>query len=131
MLCQNSGCARAETCLRYRCFHALTGGPVAVRVLSPSHYPQSEAACPHFRATEKVRVAWGIRNILNGLPYETAQRIKQELLSHFGRSKYYRFFREELPVLPDDQEAARAIFRRNGVEADPAYTRFSESFDWQ
>ncbi|MDE5799319.1 MAG: hypothetical protein K2H73_09965 [Treponemataceae bacterium] len=130
MLCQNSGCDRAETCLRYRCLLDLTDEPVSVRVLNPRRYPQGEAACDYYCTTEKIRIAWGIKHIFNGLPYESARNIKSELLSHFGRTKYYRFFREEVPLLPADQKVTRAIFRKNGVESEPAYTRFSEAFDW-
>lgn len=130
MLCQNSACAHAETCLRYRSFLDLDDEPLVVQVLSPRHYPQGESTCDHYTSAEKIRVAWGIKHIFNGLPYESAQTIKQQMLSHFGRTKYYRFFREELPLLPDDQKATRAIFRQNGVESEPAYTQFSEAFDW-
>lgn len=130
MVCQNSACAHAGDCLRYCCFQELTDEAVSIRVLNPLRYPQGEGACDQYRTTEKIRVAWGIKDIFRGLPYESARYIKQDLLSHFGRTKYYRFYREELPLLPADQKATRAIFRWHGVETEPAYTRFSEVFDW-
>ncbi len=83
-----------------------------------------------FKANKTVRAAWGIVNLLTTVPHSKAQKIKAELLSCFGRSKYYRMRREEIPVMPEDQALIKEIFMKNGIETDPEYSRFTEEYQW-
>ena len=64
------------------------------------------------------------------IPYDKARSIKREMLAHFGHTKYYRFFREELPLTPSDQSAIQKIFRQYHAGATPEYARYSEETDW-
>lgn len=101
MLCQNESCPQKETCLRHICFEMSGSESVLIRVLNPKCYPAGKP-CSFFRSDKKITVAWGIRNLLSQLPYDSAKEIKHQLLAAFGKTKYYQFYREEKPVLPDD-----------------------------
>ena len=130
MICLNSGCGRAESCLRQMYAMRYPVEEVSVRTLNPRLYPKESGGCAHYRTAKKIRLAWGIKGLLGGLPYDKARGIKQAMLARFGRSRYYRFFREELPLTPAEQSEVHAIFRRNGVDTSPAFGRYSEEIDW-
>ncbi len=130
MVCMNSTCAKAETCLRHRGFREISPETVSVRVLSPLRYPQGDDACAYYNSAAKVRVAWGIRGLLDNVPHNRVTAVRNALRAYFGRNKYYRIFRGELPLLPAEQDAIRDIFRENGIETSPAYDRFTEETCW-
>lgn len=130
MFCQNDACPKASACLRHLALKLLTPDEREIVVLNPLAYPAKGAACPLFGSNETVLAAWGIVNLLTTVPYAKAQKIKAELLSSFGRSKYYRMRREEIPVMPEDQALIKEIFMKNGIETDPEYSRFTEEYQW-
>lgn len=76
-------------------------------------------------------MAWGVKDFYENLPHVAAKAIKQELILLFGRTKYYRFFREELPISPADQETIKSVFKKHGIESGPNYTRLSEEYCWK
>ena len=130
MFCQNDACPKASACLRHLALKLLTPDEREIVVLNPLAYPAKGTACPLFGNSETVRAAWGIVNLLTTVPHAKAQKIKAELLSCFGRSKYYRMRREEIPVMPEDQALIKEIFMKNGIETDPEYSRFTEEYQW-
>ncbi|MCH5288846.1 MAG: hypothetical protein J1E32_02905 [Treponema sp.] len=130
MICQNVGCAFAETCLRHLCFLELTADETALTVLNPLRYPQEGGECAYYNSTKKIRVAWGIRHLLDDIPHQRVKNMRNELIAHFGRTRYYRIYSELLPLLPADQDAVRRIFRKNGITDEPKYGRFTEEIIW-
>ena len=129
-LCQNSSCPQASECIRACAYSELTAETKSVYVLNPQCYPEQGRNCNYFRSIQKVTVAWGIKNFYQNMLYPTAKKIKWELMCYFGKSRYYRFYREELPIKPKEQKAIKQIFLENGVTTEPPYTRFTQEFDW-
>lgn len=129
--CQNSSCKKADECLRQLVYRQLTKDDKIIKIINPLCFPKADEECSEFRTKEKIRLAWGIKNILNQVPLEKAKRIKKSLVSYFGKTKYYRFYREEKPVLPEEQKAIKKIFEQNGIESEVSYTRFTEEYDWR
>ena len=68
---------------------------------------------------------------MDRLPYQIAKEVKKELLARFGHTKYYRFYREEVAVMPKEQEIFQNIFEKHGIAEKPAYTRFTEEYNWE
>lgn len=93
-------------------------------------YPKDNEECKEFRTNKKITLAWGIKNILNEIPLKNAESIKKDLLLYFGKTKYYRFYREEKPILPKEQKAIKNIFVQNGIKSEISYERFTEEYDW-
>lgn len=130
MICLNNACPHAESCLRQ--LHAMhyPADAVSVHALNPQLYPKEGGECAHYRPVKKIHLAWGIKDMLRDIPYDRARSIRRDMISHFGKTRYYRFFREQLPLTPAEQSAVHEIFRRNGAETAPAYNRHSEEIDW-
>lgn len=52
------------------------------------------------------------------------------MLSHFGRGLYYRFYRKEKYLSPEQQEYIRRIFRQKGITEEPAFESYTEEYKW-
>ncbi len=130
MLCQNEACPQKEHCLRHLCLEWISSECFSIRALNPKCYPAGKK-CTFFRTDKKISLAWGIKNLLSELPYDSAKEIKKTLLAMFGRTKYYQFYREEKPLLPAEQKIIKRVFLKCGVKSEPVYSRFTEEYDWR
>ena len=45
-------------------------------------------------------VAWGLKRLLDRIPYEDAVSIRMQLVGHYGKTGYYRFYRGERGLMP-------------------------------
>ena len=60
------------------------------------------------------------------MPYQKAKNIKREMIEYFNRTKYYKFFREEIPITQQEQVEIKQIFEKHNVYSQPNYTRYTE-----
>ena len=79
---------------------------------------------------EKIHVAWGISHLLDNVPYKDGTNIKQQLIGHFGKTLYYRFYREERFLSPADQNYIRQLFRRKGITEEPVFDSYTDEYNW-
>ena len=86
--------------------------------------------CPHFQNAEKIHVAWGISHLLDNVPYKDGTNIKQQLIGHFGKTLYYRFYREERFLSPAEQNYIRQLFRRKGITEEPVFDSYTDEYNW-
>ncbi len=129
--CLRENCPRGAECLHR--LVALQDTPAQKRfyVINPQCLPAEGEECTHFHSATKVQVAWGIRHLLDRVPHSQAPLIKAKLIATFGRARYYRFYREELGLFPQEQETVRRIFRHFHIEEEPAYGRFTDEYRWR
>lgn len=128
--CFNSQCAKADNCLhRLAALHDTTEYPT-VWSINPLCIPADSNQCPYFQSSKKVRMAWGINHLLDEVPHKNLQPLKSQLIAHFGRNKYYRFYREECYLTPEDQDYIRKAFRQHNIPTEPAFNSYSEEYQW-
>lgn len=128
--CFNTQCTKADNCLhRLAALHDTTESPT-IRIINPLCIPADSSQCTFFQSARKVRVAWGIRHLLDEIPYKDIQPLKSQLIAYFGRGKYYRFYREECYLTPDDQNYIRQVFRQHGMQKEPVFEAYSEEYMW-
>lgn len=128
--CLRTDCPQAGGCLRRRLALLAPATQAAFRVINPAAIP-ADGPCPHFRSAEPERQGVGLQHLFDAMPYAKANEAKRALRRHFGDARYYRFLRGELPVTGREQAEVAAIFRRLGVEEEPAYDSYVEQFDWE
>ena len=92
--------------------------------------PATGIDCPHFQNAEKIHVAWGISHLLDNVPYKDGTNIKQQLIGHFGKTLYYRFYREERFLSPAEQHYIRQLFRRKGITEEPVFDSYTDEYNW-
>ena len=128
--CFNTQCTKADNCLhRLAALHD-TPEYSSIRIINPLCIPTDSSQCTYFQSAQKIRVAWGINHLLDEVPYKTLQPLKSQLIAHFGRGKYYRFYREECYLSPEDQNYVRQTFRQYGIPGEPAFNSYSEEYRW-
>lgn len=64
-------------------------------------------------------MAWGLKQLLNRIPYEDAVSIRIQLVGHYGKTGYYRFYRGERGLMPKDQAYIKQLFRNKGIKEEP------------
>lgn len=128
--CLNAQCTRAENCLRRLAALYDTSDCLYISIINPAHYPADGNNCPYFQTTEKFRAAWGVKHLLNTIPHKDATEIKRLLVGHFGKTRYYRFHREEYCLMPEDQAYIQRLFRKKGITEEPAFERYTDEYKW-
>ena len=140
--CFNARCPEAGGCLRHVAARYSAEAGRYIRVVNPACFPAGDTPCPDFKSAQEVRVAWGITNLLEKVPYQTARHLRKVMIFHFTKTLYYRYYRKEYGISPEAQLYIRNFFgsmgsRRNlcsilirksmtGEKHSPLYKRLSE-----
>ena len=129
--CFNHQCPKAGKCLRnIAAQHCINNYPT-LRIINPAAIPADANACPHFRSATKIHVAWGIKHLLDNVPYKNVYELKSQMIAHFGRGRYYRFYRKECYLAPEQQAYIRQLFRNQGIKEEPAFEAYSDEYSWE
>lgn len=99
-------------------------------IINPNCIPADTTNCPHFRKALKCRVAWGIRHLLDNVPHKCAAPMRNQLVGHFGKTTYYRFYRQEQGLFPKAQAYIRQVFKQYGIAEEPKFERYSEEYSY-
>lgn len=113
--CFNAQCVKADKCLHRLAALRDTPEYPSIRIINPLCIPEDSSQCSYFQSAQKIHVAWGISHLLDEVPYKSLHLLKNQLISHFGRGKYYRFYREECYLLPEDQNYIHQAFRQYNI----------------
>ena len=128
--CFNDQCPQALKCLRYIAAQNETADYLYISIVNPARYPADGNQCECFKTAIKVHVAWGLKRLLDRIPYEDAVSIRIQLVRHYGKTGYYRFYRGERGLMPKDQAYIRQLFRNKGIKEEPTYQRYTEEYIW-
>ena len=112
--CFNAQCPQASKCLRHIATQLDTTDNLYITIINPARYPADGNQCECFKTAVKVHVAWGLKQLLNRIPYE--------------KTGYYRFYRGERGLMPKDQAYIRQLFRNKGIKEEPTYQRYTEEY---
>ncbi len=128
--CFNAQCPMAGKCLRQLAAQHCTSNEPTLRIINPTLIPDDATTCPYLLSTQKIRVAWGIKNLLDNVPYKMVHELKASMIAHFGRGKYYRFYRKECYLTLEDQKYISQLFHQKGLEEKPVFESYSEEYKW-
>ena len=79
--CFNDQCPQALKCLRYIAAQNETADYLYISIVNPARYPADGNQCECFKTAVKVHVAWGLKRLLDRIPYEDAVSIRIQMLS--------------------------------------------------
>lgn len=123
-------CPQAADCLRHLAGLHCPDSVQQTVAVNPRYARSHAGQCPRFQSNRLVRVAWGIRELLDNVPHKQAVALRKSLINHFGKNNFYRLQRKERGLSPADQQAVRRLFRFYGLTQEPAYEYYTESYDW-
>ena len=98
--CFHSQCIHKEECLHQLAAANCTSQYPTLSIINPNRIPADTTDCPYFRKSQKYRVAWGIRHLLDNVPHKCAAPMRHQLVGYFGKTTYYRFYRQEQGLFP-------------------------------
>ena len=107
-LCYKSDCRRAGECLRYQVAECVSGERFVVCVVNPLSI-SSDEGCGQFKACHVLKYAYGMTGVWDRLPYRTVKDVRYCMLSHFGKTHFYRLMRRSSNDIYNNDN----IFREN------------------
>lgn len=128
--CFNHQCVRNNKCLRHLAAEHCAPTQLFLQIINPACVPEDTGSCPYFRSVRKIRIAWGVKHLLDKVPYKEGKLLKSQMIRRFGRTSYYRYYRKEFGLSTDDQEFIRQIFKENGITEEPVYEYYTEEYQW-
>ena len=99
--CFNDQCPQALKCLRYIAAKNEITDYLYISIVNPARYPADGNQCECFKTAVKVHVAWGLKRLLDRIPYEDAV-----------------------------QAYIKQLFRNKGIKEEPTYQRYTEEYIW-
>lgn len=129
--CFNHQCVKSDNCLRRLAAGHCTATHPIIRTVNPLCVPEDTGACPYYCSAQKMRKAWGIKHLLDRVPCEDAKELKAQMIAHFSKTSYYRYYRQEQGLSPEDQAFVRRIFKRKGIAGEPAFDHYTEEYIWR
>ncbi len=128
--CFNDQCPQASKCLRHIAAQYNGADYLYITSVNPARYPADGNQCECFKTAVKVHVTWGLKRLLDRIPYGDAVSIRSQLVGHYGKTGYYRLYRGERGLMPKDQAYIKQLFRNKGIKEEPAYQRYTEEYIW-
>ena len=98
--CFNDQCPQASKCLRHIAAQYNGADYLYITSVNPTRYPADGNQCECFKTAVKVHVTWGLKRLLDRIPYEDAVSIRSQLVGHYGKTGYYRLYRGERGLMP-------------------------------
>lgn len=126
--CLNGQCPRAKECLRHLTAQHIPNDRTTINIVTPAHASAQGKECSFFLSTKTQKYAQGLKHIYNQLPYGKAIVIKQQIIGHFGKTMYYRLWREERLITPAQQKYIVRVFQSKGIEEAPMFDKFIEQY---
>ena len=122
--CFHAQCPLAGTCLRQWVACRVPAEVVSVQALNPVRWIGQEAdTCPYFKPMNPVRVAWGMRKVLDAMPCKASKEATRWLNRYYPRMTLCRVMKQQRPIHPEEQPAIIAMFRTHGVPEEEVFDR--------
>lgn len=128
--CFKKKCKHSARCLHYLAALHATPACKYIHTLNPTYVASIGDDCPHLKIYQKQKFALGITNLYDHMLHSEAVVIKQQLIKYFNRSTYYRLWRKERLITPNEQKDVRQIFLSRGITNEPLYDEYIEQYDW-
>ena len=125
--CFNTQSPQAPKCLRHIATQLDATDYLYISIVNPARYPADGNQCECFKTTVKVHVAWGLKQLLNRIPYEDAVSIRIQMVGHYGKTGSIV---ENGGLMPKDQAYIKQLFRNKGIKEEPTYQRYTEEYIW-
>lgn len=75
----------SDTCLRRLAARHCTADKPLITILSPAAVPADSSQCSYFLPIQKIRVAWGVRNLFDDVPLSLAADMRHRLFPTSAR----------------------------------------------
>lgn len=130
-LCLQNDCATAGECLRALAVRDLPEEVYSLTIVNPKLVnPEGGKACPHFRSSQMIRLAYGFKNAMGRVPHGKVGSVRSAICSYMCLRTYYYYQRGQKPLSPKMQKTIISIFKRYGLTEPIEFDRYEWAYDW-
>lgn len=126
-LCFSDKCLLAEKCLRRIAVSKLAEDDDFLQVVN--HAKFDEKNCKLFADSDNVNIAYGMKSAFGNLLVNDADKIRIELIQHFGQTEFYRRKNGLKAISPEEQEYIINVFSKFGYSI--SFDKVIESTFWR
>lgn len=128
--CFHSECQLADKCLRHQVALRTPPDQRVITTISPVYKLPKGTNCRYFKPDEEQCFASGMQHMLGQLPHNDVVFLKQQMIAYFKRTTFYRCFKCERLIKPEEQEFIRQLFLSRGITEPPKYDVYIQQYDW-
>ena len=129
-LCYTEKCPLREHCLRWMARNMTPQTSFVATVVSFCNPQTQTDTCPMYRDDQPVRMPLGIAKMYYDMPQRIAHPLKQFLIQHFNRKRYYEYHSGYRPVPPAHEQYIRQTIIRFGWTAPVEFNSYVEDYLW-
>ncbi|MEE3445819.1 MAG: DUF6078 family protein, partial [Prevotella sp.] len=103
-ICHSQTCPLREHCLRRLLLAYVPKDRRLTACVNLNNPAMQTETCPMYRNDQPVRMPLGIAKMYYDMPLRIAHPLKQFLIQHFNRKRYYEYHSGYKPVPPDHEQ---------------------------
>lgn len=127
VLCYISECSRKEECMRYQV--CLKAPDKVTRNICVLPTVMRRETCPYFHPIKIVRAAIGFRGIFHEVKERHHAAMRAEIAAYLGGGgTFYRYRNGNKPLMPEQQEWIRKLFRKYGYSEEVEFDDYEDLY---
>ena len=129
-ICHSGTCPLRSRCLRWQ---LRTYTPKDRRItycVNLNNQAMQTETCPMYRDDQPIRMPLGIAKMYYDMPQRIAHPLKQHLIQHFNRKRYYEYHFSRRPITPEHEQYIRQAAIRFGWHQPIEFKGYVEDFLW-
>lgn len=130
-VCFHQDCPLSDHCLRHLVGKHAPATLETCTSVNPNAKGTATKRCPHYRTSQKQKMAQGMKNIFNdNMPQRVEKGVRQELIRRTNRQYYYEYRSGVRLIPPAMQEEIRELFRQLGWTEEIHFDNYTEQYNW-
>ena len=129
-ICHSQTCPLREHCLRRLLLAYVPKDRRLTACVNLNNPAMQTETCPMYRNDQPVRMPLGIAKMYYDMPLRIAHPLKQFLIQHFNRKRYYEYHSGYRPVPPEHEQYIRQAILRYGWTEPVEFNAYVEDYLW-
>ena len=129
-ICHSQTCPQQAHCLRWQLRDYTPKDRRITACVNLNNPAMQSDTCPMYRDDNPVRMPLGISKMYYDMPQRIAHPLKQHLIQHFNRKRYYEYHSGYKPVPPEHEQYIRQAILRLGWAAPIEFNSYVEEYLW-
>ena len=130
LVCFIDGCPLHKTCLRWVVGQYANQQTIAYTAINPRNPMMGNDSCPKYREMVRVKMKRGMTQFYHEMPGFMERDIRNSLIAHFGRTRYFQMRKGEQLITPEDQQFIAQVCQKHGWTAPLIYDGEDEDWLW-
>ena len=129
-ICHSQTCPLREHCLRRLLLAYVPKDRRLTACVNLNNPAMQTETCPMYRNDQPVRMPLGIAKMYYDMPLRIAHPLKQFLIQHFNRKRYYEYHSGYRPVPPAHEQYIRQAIRDYGWTGPYEFNAYIDDYLW-